>query len=75
MFTSHAPCEVCRWRARCADELLACAAFSMFLHAESQPPHLSMIAPHNIAAYTDLLSGLDRAAYGYTSGYWKLQFC
>jgi hypothetical protein len=30
------PCDVCRFRDRCAVELIACSAFSMFLAGESE---------------------------------------
>jgi hypothetical protein len=31
--TGPCPCDSCKFRARCAHQLLACAAFSMFLHS------------------------------------------
>lgn len=30
--TGPYPCDACRFRARCASQRLACAAFSMFVH-------------------------------------------
>jgi hypothetical protein len=32
-FTGPCPCDECRFRARCASQRLACAAFSMFLRS------------------------------------------
>jgi hypothetical protein len=35
-FTGPCPCDDCRFRERCGPERLACQAFSMFLHDESE---------------------------------------
>jgi hypothetical protein len=35
-FTGPAPCDCCKFRERCGPERLACQAFSMFLHGESE---------------------------------------
>jgi len=49
------PCEACRFRESCAQRLLACAAFSMYVAGESKPRWSTAPRAPTTARYQALL--------------------
>lgn len=56
-FREPCPCDTCRFRERCAQHLLACAAFSMYLAGAGKPRWSQAPRAPSRARFEALLGG------------------